>query len=121
MADDAKKPAIFSRASAKRIAAVVRRVEHASRNGPPPRGKYPVGDDGGGQVATVTTAVTARSGSTAGAGVVTFQDLNSSGVYVAGLTGIAVKNPYSSTIAVGKWVTLVSASGEWTVFGADCP
>lgn len=85
------------------------------------RGRYPIGGGSAGRVAVVKTTITARSGKTAGTGTVTFQGLGGDGNYLDMLDGIPVKNPYAASIAIGKWVTLVSAPGGWTVFGAECP
>lgn len=72
-------------------------------------------------VAKVKTAISARSGQTAGHGVVNFEVLGDDGIYVIETEDITVYNPYGASIAVGRWVTLVSAPGGWHVFGADCP
>lgn len=82
--------------------------------------RYPIGGAVG-QVAIVTTAITARAAKVAGKGKVTLQGLNSSGSYVDGKTLVDVWNPYAVSIAVGKWVTLVRGPGGWVVIGAECP
>jgi hypothetical protein len=110
----------FSERGFNRVTRAVKLVEKELVPAPTGRrSRYPIGG-GGGQVAKVTATVGARSGQTPGTGTVTFQVLKA-GVYSDGASGIAVKNPYATSIAIGKWVTLVPAAGGWTVFGADCP
>jgi hypothetical protein len=112
----------FSERGFNRVTRAVKLVEKELVPAPTGRrGRYPIGGGSPGQVAKVKTTITARSGQTAGTGTVTFQVPGDGNVYADGADDIPVKNPYASSLAVGKWVTVVRAPGGWTVFGADCP
>lgn len=111
----------FSDAGFKRVTRAVKLVEkELVPAAVGPRGRYPIGGGGGGQVAIVKTTITARSGKQYGTGTVTFQVANVSGLAKDGVTDIKVWNPYAASLAVGEWVTLIRTARGWTIFGADC-
>lgn len=71
--------------------------------------------------ATVTTEVTARSGSTDGAGVVTIKTVGASNATATLQTGVAVTSLLSSTVAVSaETVVSRTTNGRLQIISEDC-
>jgi hypothetical protein len=126
MPSRSSKRVVFGEEAARRIGAVVRRVEASPQfgaGGPPggPRMWNPGVLD-----AVVTTAITQSSGSGAyGGGAARIQVDDDSGARIddpAYPDPVSVKNPYtgSGTIAVGKHITISWRNRGWLLVGSDC-
>jgi hypothetical protein len=122
VADDPKaKPGVgFTREGAARVAAVTRFVERKYRLPPPPRGRYPVGSGGGSLLRGIlTTALTARSGSTPGTGSFSFRTFDGTTAATATAT-MTVRNDYLTAIATGKVIWVQYADGVYWLVVGDC-
>ncbi len=108
----------FRRKDARRVAEATKYVERASR------GDTGIGDGNRppylpSRLARVTTTITARSGSTAGYGVIIFVSLNKTSKALADITGTSATayNVTDKTIASGsgKFVKVDWVEGGWMV------
>lgn len=74
-------------------------------------------------IARVTTEITARSGTTPGAGSATILRIDYNGfIEEAGIDDVAVYNITSSTIAVDQYIGIARefSSGKWIIILEDC-
>jgi|GEM_PF-3261963 len=106
MADDAKKPVRLTLSQAKRIAAVVKRVEHTYHNSPPPPARGPLNNPNGLRVAKVRSGgIQAASGATMGVGQVELCNVGTDHVATPNGTVITVLNAGGS-IAADRFVLI---------------
>jgi hypothetical protein len=117
--DKDKKPIALTRADGMRIRKVVQDYERGFQNDLPLRTRYPVGKGPAIRRATLTTTLTARSGSTPGTGTATLRVFD--GTVTSDLTAtVTVRNDFTSSVASGKVIAIVHTDGAWWVLSADC-
>lgn len=121
MADDKKKPVLFSKADAKRIAAVVRRIEHAPRNGPLVRGRPPVTSLSGIRIAVVQSGgIDAVDGLTPGTGEVELYGYEGPGTAAFATGVIVTASNIGAAIAANKLCYVAEGDGGWHVVVVPC-
>lgn len=113
-------PVGFSSDDAKRVAAVVRRVEDMSRGGTGGRGRTSTPWNPGSMVAkNGGSTIAALSSSTPGSGTVTGYTFN--GSTVASSDTVTAYNMGSATVAANAWLILSYVGGYWFIVAEMCP
>lgn len=110
----------FKRRDARRIQTVVNSWERGYLNEPPGRigGAY----GGGPRHAKATTAISARSGVTAGSGSAQLYHLVGATLTLdSPAVTIAVSNVFAVAVASGAWLVVQPIDGVWSVVAVDCP
>lgn len=118
------KPPVFglTEAQVKRIAQSVLAYELTLRGSKPQRGRWGSVRTPQGQYAKVTTAISAKTGTTLGQGKITLYDRDGAEKTLSTTeTDLDCYNDTSQTIAVNSDITVMWTNGAWEAVVWECP